>query len=211
MLKENLIGQVFERLTVVEDMSVKGFKPKWLCKCKCGKKVIVQSSNLKDGHTRSCGCLRKYSPGYTSDLKKTRLYRVWDAMKGRCLNPNNRHYSYYGGRGITVCEDWIDSFQMFYDWSMERGYKESLTIERIDNDGNYEPQNCKWATMAEQSLNKTSNKLLIYKGVSKPLTLWCRTLDLNYDTVRERIRRGWSHEKALTTPIDKSKQHFRNK
>lgn len=156
---DNLVGQKFNRLTVVEyDHSDNGVY--WLCKCDCGNYVAVRGRDLKSGKTKSCGCYHKDLAANlgrnkrTHGKSETKLYSVWCSMKSRCGNPNNKHYYRYGGRGITVCSEWEKSFESFYEWSINNGYQEGLTIDRIDNDGNYEPHNCRWVTMYVQCRNK---------------------------------------------------------
>ena len=158
----DLTGKKFGRLTVV------GYSHKdshgacyWECVCKCGSPLIVRGQNLRSGHTQSCGCLQKERvavANMTHGLKGTRLYRIWIDMKGRCYNPKATCHKDYGGRGITVCDEWKDNFQAFYDWAMPNGYRDDLSIDRIDVNGNYEPSNCRWATASEQQKNKRKNK-----------------------------------------------------
>jgi hypothetical protein len=122
-------------------------------------------------------------------------------MKSRCFNPNFPSYNHYGGRGITVCDKWKDNFQAFYAWAIFHGYKDDLTIDRINNDGNYEPSNCRWITKKEQSLNKSDNHIVTFNGISKPLMTWCEDCGINYKTVRDRLKRGWSYQDALFKPV----------
>lgn len=142
------------------------------------------------------------NPNYKHGLRKTRLYRIWANMKSRCYNPNTSHYDRYGGRGIKVYEDWIHDFKTFYDWSMQNGYADNLSIDRINNDGNYEPDNCRWVSSKEQSNNVCSNKNITIDGVTKTLMEWCDHYKINYKTVRDRIKRNWSIEKALSTNVE---------
>lgn len=168
----DLSGMHFGRLTVLRKVegNRKG-RPRWLCYCDCGNSITVDPSNLKKGATKSCGCLRaernseritKYNeihkgekaPNFRHGMKRTRLYRIWCGMKRRCYNLNDAAYKYYGGRGITVCNDWKKDFIPFYEWALANGYADNLTIDRINVNGDYSPINCRWVTMAEQNNNK---------------------------------------------------------
>lgn len=127
--------------------------------CDCGTEKTVMAHNILSGRTRSCGCRsNEWKTRTKHGLHGTRIYQTYHDMKTRCLNPNNPRYHRYGGRGITICDEWLSSFENFYEWAMENGYTDELTIERVDNDGNYCPENCKWATMAEQLQNRTFRK-----------------------------------------------------
>lgn len=134
-------------------------------------------------------------------LKKTRLYSIWSQMKNRCFNQNAERYSDYGGRGITVCDEWKDDFKAFYDWSMSNGYSDNLTIDRINNDGNYEPSNCRWVDVLTQVNNSRHNHMIEYCGESHSMSEWSRILNIPYYLLRNRINvYGWDIEKAFTTP-----------
>lgn len=165
----NLEGQKFGRLTVLSEngRTSKGAVI-WLCECECGRMINVRGDNLRSGDVKSCGCLRRekmieglkvrHPNGFEMHgMSRTRLCRIWQGMRRRCNNPKDDRCRYYGGRGITVCHEW-DSFLNFYEWSIAHGYNDSLTIDRIDVDGNYEPNNCRWATWAEQQKNKRTTK-----------------------------------------------------
>lgn len=155
-LKE-LLGKIFGRLKVISRYgSDKHHRATWLCKCSCGKETIVNSHNLLHGITKSCGCLshdklvnRNKSHGFS----KTPIYKIWTGMKKRCLNKNDKRYESYGGRGISVCTEWLQ-FEVFYNWSVQSGYKDGLQIDRIDNDKGYSPKNCRWVTSLQQACNK---------------------------------------------------------
>ena len=161
-LHEDLTGMRFGRLVALRYLG----QSKWLCKCDCGSESITLSSRLKNGNTKSCGCLAKERRAegarralITHGKRRSRLYCVYASMKDRCYNPNNKAYSYYGGRGIKVCDEWLNDFGAFYDWAMKNGYDPNAphgkcTIDRIDNEDNYRPENCRWADMATQNANK---------------------------------------------------------
>lgn len=161
----DLTGQKFGSLTVIEKCGTdKTHKnAMWLCRCDCGGKTKTTTSHLKSGHTQSCGCLKlerfvnggiktRFKPKH--NLCKTRLYRIWAGMKSRCYNPKNHKYYLYGARGINICSEWLHDFKSFYDWALLNGYKDDLTIDRINNDKGYYPNNCRWATIAEQNRNR---------------------------------------------------------
>lgn len=147
------------------------------------------------------------NPNYKDGRKGTRLYRIYRNMLSRCNNPRVRSYARYGGRGIIVCKEWKDNFSTFRDWALSNGYNDELTLDRINNEGNYEPDNCRWATYQEQSLNTSRNHLVQLFGEIRPLDEWCRIYQLNSKTVRDRLTRGWNYEKALTTPVDRRWSH----
>ena len=170
--------------------------------CDCGKETIVYESNLGKC-TFSCGCLsRDKSKEHNSKhgQSRTRLFTIWSGMRHRCRNPKLREYPDYGGRGIKVCKEWDDSFEAFRDWAMSHGYTEELTLDRIDNDGNYEPSNCRWITMKEQQANKRNNVLLTYNGETHIAKEWARRTGLSYRLIMCRLHYGWSAERTLSTP-----------
>ena len=151
----DITGQKFNMLTVIKfsHFSENRKRNYWLCKCECGGMKIVSKDDLRSGNTKSCGCL-SHIGNPKHNLRHTRVYNIWSGMKQRCLNENHPRYKDWGGRGITICDEWRDNPKAFYDWSMSHGYSDELSIDRINNDGNYEPSNCRWATNLEQANNK---------------------------------------------------------
>ncbi len=152
----DLTNERFGRLTVIARHGYRGKKKRitWLCRCDCGNQKVVIGEDMKSGQTKSCGCLKGEGNNYRHGLSNSRLWNSYRAMKERCSLASHIYYKNYGGRGIKVCEEWLNSFDSFCEWAMSNGYKEGLTIDRIDIDGNYEPNNCRWATMKEQAQNK---------------------------------------------------------
>lgn len=192
----DLIGQRFGRLTVIgiDDRGTKG-KTYWMCKCDCGAVKSVRSDSLRSGAIKSCGCLKREQDKSnlardTHGMSKTRLYQEWQGMKDRCFNKNNARWERYGGRGITVCEEWRNDFQSFCDWATANGYRDDLTLDRIDNDGNYCPENCRWATQRQQSRNRRTNIDVTIGNSTRTLMEWCEIFGLEYKTVYARYKRN---------------------
>lgn len=163
-----------------------------LCKCDCGKEKVVRLSSLKSGDIKSCGCLRKSLAKemfcknkfcVKHGLSRTRLYRIWQAMKQRCMNKNRNSFNNYGGRGITVCDCWKDSFERFREWAISNGYSDNLTIDRIDVNGDYCPENCRWITNDEQQNNRRNNHFVEYHGHRYTLAQLSRKLNIAESTL----------------------------
>jgi len=173
----------------------------WLCKCTCGALTVVAGSKLLSKHTRSCGCLRrelmreKQTVHGCSGVKESTEYRSWRAMRSRCLDAKNSFYANYGGRGIKICKRW----QKFENFFADMGYKPSSkhTLDRINNDGNYTPNNCQWATQHQQARNRRGNRLLTINGKTQCLTTWLENLGIARSTYYARLRLGWSLSEAL--------------
>ena len=210
----NIVGKKFGRLLVIEKANSLNGCTRWRCLCDCGNECIVQSSSLKSGNTKSCGCYKRenakklYSTVRQNDKK---LYSVWNGIKQRCYNKNSKSYHNYGGRGIKMNDDWANDYKTFYEWAMKAGYKYGLEIDRIDNDGDYCESNCRFVNKEIQANNKRNVKLYTINGITKSLPQWCREYDIDYYTVRQRVfKLGWCIEKALTTP-KKVKTYERSK
>lgn len=192
------IGKNINKLTILKEAKNDKKGTYALCRCECGNEKEIQLYNVLKGNSKTCGnCTYK-------GLYNTRLARIYTLMISRCTNVISKNYKDYGERGIRVCDDWLNDFSNFYDWSIENGYKEDLTIDRIDVNGNYEPNNCRWVNMTVQQNNRRNNVSVTYKGETKTLTEWSRTLGINYNTLRGRLfRNKWSIEKSFETPIKK--------
>lgn len=208
--KINLIGQQFDRLTVIKCAGKnRSGNYQWLCQCKCGKKVVISSYSLRIGKTRSCGCYRtdlllqrtakRKIPGITENGKQTKIYCIYDSMKQRCYNPNHHAYKNYGGRGIKVCDRWLEpNGQGFLNFRRDMGERSpGMTLDRIDNNGNYCPENCKWSNWVEQNQNTSHNNWITIDNITQCMAAWCRKQKLPRSTVENRIKRGWNIKEAL--------------
>ena len=162
----------------------------WLCKCECGNETIVSKVNLLNNHTKSCGCLKHEAYNFSHKKKNTRIYNIWTNIKTRCYNKNRKNFYNYGGRGITVCDEWKKDFMSFYNWAMANGYNDTLTIDRIDVNGNYEPSNCRWVDIYTQANNKRTNHFLTYNGNTHTLAEWARIYNINYKLFQKKISQG---------------------
>lgn len=185
----DITGQKFNRLTAIKPVGYTNNNgSKWLFRCDCGNECIKDSSAVRRGVCKSCGCLNQELrlARHTHGMHKTKLYSAWMHMKQRCLNPNCKSYKHYGGRGITVCPEWLSNFESFRDWALANGYAEDLTLDRIDNDGNYEPSNCRWVSMKVQESNKRNNHYVTYKGEKITLSECARRLGLTPNQFRYR-------------------------
>lgn len=200
MKKENLIGMRFNSL-MVETYDEQSHK--WKCICTCGSTKYVRTSDLKRGHVKSCGC--KFNGKSVKHTHGNRVYNIWFNMIRRCTMPSDKSFKNYGERGIRVCDEWLNDFMSFYNWAMNNGYRDDLTIDRINNNGNYEPSNCRWVTMKEQHRNYSQNKNYTIDNETKCLTEWCEIYNIKYTTVLRRLEHGLSIYDALTKPVDKSK------
>jgi hypothetical protein len=201
--KSDLTGQRFGRLVVINFAGQdKRYNDKYLCQCDCGNQTTVYKHSLLAG-TKSCRCLAK-EISTTHGVSKTRIYNIWQSMKQRCLDKNCNTFGRYGGRGINVCDRWIESFDNFLK-DMGQLPTPNHSIDRIDNNGNYEPSNCRWATVEQQARNRRSNRRIFYKNQELILVEWCEKLAIPYKTTLGRILSGWNPERAFETPIRKTK------
>jgi len=201
----DLSGRTFGRLTVIA-YTERRYQASivWHCRCSCGVDTFVPSPRLINGHTKSCGCLN-HEAQRTHSGTGTREHQVWASMVARCRTPTHHAFARYGGRGIAVCERWLKFENFIADMGLRPPGR--LTLERLDNDKSYGPENCKWATWAEQTRNRSDNVRLAHDGLTLCIRDWSNRTGLHFYTIRGRIRRGWSVERALTTPpIGKDKK-----
>lgn len=192
--KNDLTGKRYGRLVVLfKNGKTKSGNSRWDCICDCGNQTNVIGSLLVNGETQSCGCFRVEASrerGTTHNMSRHRLYHIWNGMQERCYRATNPAYPNYGGRGIGVCDEWRSNFEAFRDWALSSGYADDLTIERDNNNGYYSPDNCRWATMKEQSNNRRSNIIFEINGVSKNATQWAQVYGVNPKRLHEALRSG---------------------
>ncbi|MEK4148955.1 hypothetical protein NST02_17990 [Robertmurraya sp. FSL W8-0741] len=190
----NLVGKTFGKLTVINKSDNNKFgKTTWLCKCSCGSEKVIIGSALKNGITKSCGCLKREvltERNFKHGKSYKRIYTTWQNMKSRCGNPNRQDYKNYGGRGISVCEEWLNDFESFFNWSIDNGYKDHLTIDRINNDMGYSPNNCRWTTQKEQMRNFRNNIYIDINGEQLTMTAIAEKYNVSREAVRERYKKG---------------------
>ncbi len=192
------IGAKYGHLTVVENLKIRSGFSKVRCICECGKEWKGLPIKITSGHTKSCGC-RKGK--HIHSMSHSCLYKVWQGIKDRCENPNNKAYRNYGKRGISIYEQWYDP-EKFIKWALESGYQKGLQIDRIDNNSNYSPSNCRWVTPLQNSQNKRTNKNITIKGETKTMAAWARNAGMTFTGFRHRVMRGVTGE-ALLAPSKK--------
>lgn len=207
----DLSGRRFGRLVVISRGNVtQSHNSYWVCKCDCGNQCLIRGDHLKKGLSKSCGCLNKEAASVRQTvhgLSGSRLHVIWVSMKQRCDNPQNQAYSRYGEREIAVCDEWKNDFQAFYDWAMTHGYESGLTIDRIDNNKGYSPQNCRWATSSEQARNRRSCHFITFGGETRTMIEWAEKTGLPLNVLYLRIvRYGWPVWRALTEPLHMEKR-----
>lgn len=203
------VGNKYGRLTIMSDYTQNG---RWYCHClcDCGNEHDAMQYKIKSGHTSSCGCLLRDNirkATYKHGLSKTRIFRLYSKMIRRCYVTEEPAYKYYGARGIKVCDEWLQDRRKFFEWAFEHGYSDNLTIERIDVNGDYEPNNCKWISFSEQARNRRSNVYIECFGKRQILNDWCEEYHINQTTFRNRLKRGWSIEDALTKELDTTRRN----
>jgi hypothetical protein len=209
----DLTGQRFGRLVVLERVeNAKNKHPQWLCKCDCGNTKVVRGNSLRRGLIVSCGCYareRRLLATTKHGFARTKLNYKYDRMISRCYNPKDKYYANYGARGIKVCDEWLNDSRTFYFWAIEHGYDEDApymqcTLDRIDVNGNYSPENCRFVDIKTQCNNRTSNFLITYDGLTMNATEWGKKIGLNPRNIIKRIKSGWDTKEALTTPLCKN-------
>ena len=190
MVKEkDITGNKYNYLTAIKKVGC----DKWLFKCDCGREVIASKKRVIKGTKKCCGCLTQKMKSDSlkkHGLSKTRIFKIWVKMKERCEYKKSNRYVKYGGRGISVCQEWRKNVKNFYDWAIKNGYKDDLTIDRIDVDGDYCPENCRWATYKEQARNKHTNSMFEINGEIKCLAEWCEIFGLPYKKTWENIKKN---------------------
>lgn len=226
----SLVGERFTRLTVIKEVGKNHYGIIYLCRCDCGVEKEFTAVRLRTKNVKSCGCLRRdhaaqlnlgesnakvkrpreshKKAAYLKDeryfmgFSKTRIYSIFSGMKKRCYNEGEEHYNLYGGRGIKICDEWLDNFFNFYEWAMSNGYEEHLSIERIDVNGNYEPSNCEWIELKDQAKNRRNVAAIEFEGEVLTVRDIAKKVDINEHTLAYRLRTGWDLETAINTPVD---------
>lgn len=204
---KSYIGKKYNSLTIIDVVQKEiGAKNRnnFIVRCDCGKIKQYRISKILHNEICTCGCQGK-NRATNHGFGHTHLYAVWNSMRKRCGNPKSAKYNIYGGRGIKVCDEWNNNFLVFREWALSNGYKEGLSIDRIDNNGNYEPNNCRWTTLTEQARNRRNTKYITYKGQTKSLAEWCEILKLPPSTIGWRIRKWKDIERAFEEPITNSR------
>lgn len=214
------IGDRFGLLTIIQEVEPHitpcgTIRRRVLCKCDCGNTTIRSLINLNKGNTHSCGCINKKRIGdlnrkYTDEQRNSFLYSTWNGIKQRCFDTRSSHYKYYGEKGVTICDEWLNDFTKFFEWCIANGASKGLTIDRIDVNGNYEPSNCRWVDAIAQANNKSKNRLIEYNGEKLTVMQWSRKTGIKEATIRMRLDRyGYSVGEALGYETHETKQYDR--
>lgn len=213
----DISGNQYGRLKVIKYAYTQNQRSYWQCKCRCGQMVIACGKHMRDGRKLSCGCLRKENAAKTGKKQirydtdeKRRIHRIYQCMLNRCYRTKDIAYKRYGGRGIKVCSEWKGEFGYtnFYDWAINSGYANNLTLDRISNNGDYSPSNCRWSTYKEQENNKSDNRLVDYFGKLYTVSQLSDAINIPYNTLLWRVENGWSC-KELSLPVNLSNKHIR--
>jgi len=203
---KDLKGQKFSLLQVIEYAGKQGDYAMWRCRCDCGNEKVVRGANLTTGQVRSCGCLKKRN-NLKHGESTTRIYRIWYGIIRRTEDSSRKEYKDYGALGIRMCQEWRDSYEAFRNWAISNGYNDTLSIDRIDASGDYEPINCRWTNKSGQERNKKNTRYLTIDGVSKTPVEWSEVSGIPEYQIRKRSARGWSDKEAVFKPLDPSHQH----
>lgn len=196
---DSFIGKKQGLLTVLSHFKKGKYNANYFCcQCECGRISEIRVNHFFSDNQTTCG---RFHKKYENSIIGTKIYNTWNKMISRCYNPKNKKYYRYGERGISVCKEWKNDYNSFYSWCINNGYRIGLTLDRINNNGNYEPSNCRWATRKQQQRNMCRNKIVTYKNETHCLSEWCEILSLNYSAISSRLLRGWSIERVFETPI----------
>ena len=197
---KNLIGMKFGKLTVLERAENSTHHTRWSCICECGNKTTSHTTSLTSGRSKSCGCLSMEKiklKNTTHGDSNSKLFSIWCGMKKRCYNKKYEHYNVYGGKGIKVCDEWVNDYICFKTWSLKNGYIEGLEIDRIENDKDYCPENCRWETRKNQMRNRTNTLFLEINGEKKSFAEWCEIYNIKYKLAHARFKKGYSIENVF--------------
>ena len=211
-MARDITGEKSGRLTAIKMVGTKNGRSLWLCRCDCGNEVVIQRNSFVCKKIKSCGCLRKETSRLNAIKSSkhndsfTPLYHSWCCMKARCNYPKDKSYKNYGGRGITVCEEWENSYIAFREWSINNGYREGLTIDRIDVNGNYEPSNCRWVDVKRQENNRRNNRYITIDGETHTMTEWAEKYGIHWSVFQRRLSYGYDPLDALTIPVKEHKK-----
>ena len=199
-----MIGETFGSWTVINKAENKGNNIAWLCKCKCGTERSVLAYNLSSGKSKSCGCGQRNAASKANRShggSGTRLYRIYKGMKQRCYNQKNHAYHYYGGKGVAICDDWKSDFLKFKKWALESGYNKNMTIDRLNPNGNYSPENCRWVNMQKQQNNKLNSAFVTIGDEKKTIAEWAELNKTNKQTLYSKFYRLFEQLKVEVVDV----------
>lgn len=217
--KADLVGKTFNEFTVLAEaprhIRANGQRVRiWKCRCSCGNIRYLNKRELESGKRKSCGCKHdEYLSKSNTEHGDShlRLHNIWSGMRARCYCETDYHFKWYGGRGIKMADEWRDNYASFKEWALSSGYEPCLSIDRVDNNGDYTPENCRWVTQKEQSNNTRRNHYISAFGETLTLTQWAEKTSIAAPTIRRRLKSGWTPEEALTKPIRLDSRHNKNK